>query len=77
MIAINHVVTETKKEVIAILNKGSLLSFSDDEIVIVLCAFFNAARKENGQEYKGHTIYSIACALQRFLEKTGRSINFH
>ena len=58
------------------MNKGSLLSFSDDEIVIVLCALFNAARKENGQEYKGHAIYSIACALQRFLEKTGRSINF-
>ena len=58
------------------MNKGSLLSFSDDEIVIVLCAFFNAARKENGEEYKGDTIYIIACALQRFLEKTVRSINF-
>ena len=40
-----------------------------------LGAFIFEIRKENGEEYRGNTLYEIIVAIQHFLRENGRKFN--
>ena len=53
---------------------GNLLDFDNETLDYVLGAFLFEVRKENGDEYRGNTLYEIVVALQHHFRENGRRV---
>lgn len=51
---------------------GDLLTLDNKALDYALGAFVFEIRKENGDEYRGNTIYEIVVAIQHYLRENGR-----
>lgn len=55
---------------------GDLLSKSDEDLETVLMSFVAEARKQDGKEYPGKTLYELITALQGYFRENGRFVSF-
>jgi hypothetical protein len=54
--------------------EGELLTMDSDTLNYSLGAFITEIRKENGDDYRGNTLYEIIIAIQHHLRENGRLI---
>lgn len=54
--------------------EGDLLSMDSDTLNYSLGAFITEVRKENGDDYRGNTLYEIIIAIQHHLRENGRLV---
>lgn len=52
--------------------KGDLLKMDEETLNYSFGAFITEVRKENGEEYRGNTLYEIIIAIQHYLRENER-----